>query len=106
MSRIIYQDETITEYDDGTEEVHFTDAEWAVMMADPVRFGYACPGGHAWSRAEQEHGHCYACECSDAHSEEHDDECPEPTDEDVDVLLRAEESPVDPEEHDGEDIPF
>lgn len=36
----------ITEYDDGTEEVRFSDAEWGEMMRDPVYFGYSCPQGH------------------------------------------------------------
>lgn len=98
MSRIIYQDEGITEYDDGTEEVHFSDAEWTVMMADPVRFGYVCPRGHAWSHAEREHGHCNACE----HGPDEDDS-------DEPVVEAVEEPSVEvpvlaPE--DGDDIPF
>lgn len=33
--------------DPEEEVVTFSDAEWQVMLADPVRFGYACPRGHA-----------------------------------------------------------
>lgn len=62
MSRIIYQDDFVTEHEDGTEEVRFSDAEWALMMGDPARFGYVCPSGHTWSDDEREHGHCNACE--------------------------------------------
>ena len=46
MAHIVYEDELITEYSDGREEVRFTDEEWAVMMADPVAWGYACERGH------------------------------------------------------------
>lgn len=42
---IRYQDATLTEYADGTEEVRFSDAEWAVMRNDPA-FGYVRPCGH------------------------------------------------------------
>lgn len=45
MTRIVYEDEFITEYDDGTEEVRFTDAEWEQMLTDP-RFGYVFSCGH------------------------------------------------------------
>jgi hypothetical protein len=62
MANITYQDPGLTEYDDGTAEAHFTDAEWAEMMKDPARFGYTCKAGHCWSDAEREHGHCVACE--------------------------------------------
>jgi hypothetical protein len=41
MPRIVYQDEGITEYDDGTEEVHFSGDEWDRMLSDPA-FGYIC----------------------------------------------------------------
>lgn len=41
MARITYEDEFLTEYDDGTEEVRFSEAEWEVMLADPA-FGYVC----------------------------------------------------------------
>jgi hypothetical protein len=42
---IRFQDATITEYADGTEEVRFTDAEWAIMRNDPA-FGYVRRCGH------------------------------------------------------------
>lgn len=59
MARITYQDSQITEYDDGTEEVRFTEEEWAIMLADPA-FGYVCSAGRHridggernWSPAE------------------------------------------------------
>ncbi len=41
MASKVYEDEFITEYDDGTEEVRFTEAEWEVMLNDPA-FGYVC----------------------------------------------------------------
>jgi hypothetical protein len=101
MSRIIYQDPGITEYDDGTEEVHFSDAEWKVMMADPVRFGYACPQGHLWSEAEHNHGHCYACEAASYEAEMSEEEP-------VEVEMSEEPVEVPPvvETPDDDDIPF
>lgn len=45
MSRIVYQDEHVTEYQDGTEEVTFTDDEWAEMLSDP-KYGVVCRNGH------------------------------------------------------------
>lgn len=44
--QVVYHDEFITEYDDGTEEVRFSDDEYKAMMQDPVYFGYACLNGH------------------------------------------------------------
>jgi hypothetical protein len=68
MARVTYQDEGITEYDDGTEEVRFTDAEWERMLADPA-FGYVHRCGHPTSAGERramETGlgdtHCHRCE--------------------------------------------
>lgn len=62
MARVTYQDEFITEYDDGTEEVRFTAEEWAVMLSDP-KFGYVCHMGH---RLPANHhlgdGTCWECE--------------------------------------------
>lgn len=68
MANITYQDPGLTEYDDGTAEAHFTNAEWAAMMEDPARFGYTCKAGHCWSDAEREHDHCVAC------ASDHDDD--------------------------------
>lgn len=104
MSRIIYQDDLITEFDDGTEEVRFTDAEWAMMMEDPVRFGYACPSGHAWSDSEREHDHCHTCVA--AQEADHDDEIDVAEVFTQEVVETFEAEPRDPEETDGEDIPF
>lgn len=56
-NNVVYEDELVTEYRDGTEEVRFTDAEWAVMMEDPA-YGYVCVRGHridrpgSWDAAE------------------------------------------------------
>lgn len=72
MPNVTYQDAGLTEYDDGTSEAHFTDAEWAVMMEDPARFGYTCKAGHGWSDAEREHDHCV--ECESFHDDLDDDE--------------------------------
>ena len=44
MTYITYQDAQVTEYSDGTEEVRFTDEEWAIMLADP-KYGYVCRAG-------------------------------------------------------------
>jgi hypothetical protein len=49
LSYITYEDDLVTEYSDGREEVRFTEAEWAAMRADPVRFGLARPCGHPLS---------------------------------------------------------
>lgn len=64
MARVTYQDATITEYDDGTEEVRFTDAEWERMLADPA-FGYVCHNGHRLNDSDhrfmQVEGMCPSC---------------------------------------------
>lgn len=52
MARVVYEDEFVTEYDDGTEDVRFTDAEWEVMLNDP-RFGYVCQNGHRLSDSDR-----------------------------------------------------
>lgn len=44
---IVYQDERVTEFKDGTEEVRFADDELRFMAQDPVYFGYACRAGHS-----------------------------------------------------------
>ena len=44
--KIVYEDRYVTEYDDGTEEVRFSDAEARAMAQDPVYFGYSCRAGH------------------------------------------------------------
>lgn len=41
MARIVFEDEGITEYDDGTEEVRFSAEEWDAMLKDPA-YGYIC----------------------------------------------------------------
>jgi hypothetical protein len=61
MARITYQDDSITEYDDGTEEVRFTAEEWERMLADPA-FGYVCRFGHTLRDADHRYGSCLACE--------------------------------------------
>ena len=60
-TRITFQDETITEYEDGTEEVRFSDAEWAEMEKRPRYFGLCLPCGHALSAAWGD-GTCGTCE--------------------------------------------
>ncbi len=60
MAHIVYEDPLVTEYSDGTEEVRFTEEEYAAMAADPVRFGYAFPCGHR--RPENTDGTCWECE--------------------------------------------
>jgi hypothetical protein len=72
MPNVTYRDAGLTEYDDGTAEAHFTDAEWAAMMETPAAFGYTCKAGHGWSDAEREHGHCVVCESD--HDDDLDDD--------------------------------
>jgi len=45
MSKVVYQDSKVTEYDDGREEVRFSDKEWEIMRSDPA-FGYIRRCGH------------------------------------------------------------
>jgi hypothetical protein len=63
MARITYEDDTLTEYDDGTEEVRFTADEWAAMNTDPA-FGYICRRGHRFPIGHDGNptGHCPTCE--------------------------------------------
>ncbi len=51
MARATYSDDLITEYDDGTTEVLFTDAEWEMMLSDPA-FGYVCRNGHRLTESD------------------------------------------------------
>lgn len=63
--RVVYQDQFITEYNDGTEEVRFTDTEWEVMLTDPA-FGYICNFGHRLTKSDHHYivvqGICPHCE--------------------------------------------
>lgn len=74
MARIVYEDEGITEYDDGTETVRFSEAEWEVMLNDPA-FGYVCRNGHRLSESDNRfivaEGICPHCfgEAEDAYYE-------------------------------------
>jgi hypothetical protein len=65
MANVIFQDELHTAYDDGTEEVRFTDAELDMMAADPA-FGYVRTCGHPVERSMQNNpfgpGDCPICE--------------------------------------------
>lgn len=61
MARITYQDALVTEYDNGTEEVRFTEDEHAFMAANPRYFGLCLPCGHALSAAMGD-GCCGTCE--------------------------------------------
>ena len=64
MARIVYMDQFVTEYDDGTEEVRFTADEWEVMLTDPA-FGYVCHNGHRLSDSDRSYiameGICPSC---------------------------------------------
>jgi hypothetical protein len=51
MTYAYYEDDLVTEYSDGTEEVRFTNEELEAMAADPVRFGLVRRCGHAFSFA-------------------------------------------------------
>jgi hypothetical protein len=61
--RIVYEDATITEYDDGTTDVRFTDREWEIMLNDP-KFGYVCggPSKHRMTEGDRRYGGCLSCE--------------------------------------------
>lgn len=61
MSRIVYEDAYVTEYDNGDEQCRFTDREWEVMLSDPA-FGYVCHNGHRLSDADHRYGACLSCE--------------------------------------------
>ena len=66
MARIVYEEinengSGIREFDDGTEEVFFSEEEWEVMMSDPA-FGYVCRAGHAMSESDHHFGSCLTCE--------------------------------------------
>lgn len=59
----VYQDELVTEYNDGTEEIRFRDVEYVIMGEDPQDWGYACPMGlHAYSGGFDARGICGKCE--------------------------------------------
>lgn len=60
--RIVYEDELVTEYDDGTEEVRFTPAEYEAMAADPATFGLACRHHGAGPHWLRDHQLCLVCE--------------------------------------------
>ena len=49
-TRVTYEDEFVTEYENGTEEVRFSDAEWNTMHQDPVAFELSCRNGHRLNR--------------------------------------------------------
>lgn len=59
-ARIIHESKFVTEYSDGTEEVRFSEAEWAIMQQDPA-FGYVGRCGHS-ALAFLSDGSCPVCE--------------------------------------------
>ncbi|MGW8178001.1 MAG: hypothetical protein ACWGQW_04305 [bacterium] len=66
MARIVFEEfdedgSGIREFDDGTEEVFFSEAQWERMMSDPA-FGYVCRVGHPMSDADHRFGGCLTCE--------------------------------------------
>jgi hypothetical protein len=58
---VVYQDERVTEYADGTEEVRFSDDEYKIMARSPRYFGLVLQCGHALSAAMGDGG-CGTCE--------------------------------------------
>lgn len=60
MAHIVYEDERVTEYNDGTEEVRFSEEEWKVMERNPRYFGLVLPCGHANQHYDPAEG-CFAC---------------------------------------------
>jgi len=67
MARITYEEINDAgsghrEYDDGTDEVVFSEDEWAEMLQDP-KFGYVCQSRrHRLSSADHRAGGCLSCE--------------------------------------------
>lgn len=61
MARTVYEDARVTEYDDGTEEVRFSQDEERIMARNPRYFGYVLACGHPRSAAMGD-GCCGACE--------------------------------------------
>lgn len=65
-ANVYYQDEYTTEYDDGTEEHRFSDAEWNTMHRDPVYYEMACRNGHSFGYGNgrtfyENTGDCVVC---------------------------------------------
>ena len=67
MAKVVYEQinedgSGIREWDDGEEEVFFSEAEWEVMMDDP-KYGYICAARlHRMTDADHRYGGCLACE--------------------------------------------
>jgi hypothetical protein len=62
MAYKTFEDDLVTEYSDGREEVRFTESEWSVMMTDPS-FGYVRSCGHPTNANQYgEYGDCLICE--------------------------------------------
>lgn len=59
--RTIYEDDFVTEYDNGTEEVRFSDDEWAFMLKDPVYFGLAGRCGHRITESNRRYFEAEGC---------------------------------------------
>ena len=67
--RIVHEEPGYRMYEDGSEEVSFTDEEWAEMLSDP-KYGYVCNSGrHRLTDADRREGGCMAChfEAEDAY---------------------------------------
>ncbi len=61
-AHVVYEDDLYTMYDDGTEQVRFTEAEADAMAADPLYFGLvACRRLHPLSALLSD-GSCGMCE--------------------------------------------
>ena len=60
MATPVFESALVTEYDDGTEEVRFTEDEWKIMNASPRYFGLVLQCGHALSFYNAAEG-CNAC---------------------------------------------
>jgi hypothetical protein len=60
MASIVYEDEFVTEYNDGTTEVRFSDEEWEVMARSPRYFGLVLECGHGLNHFNPAEG-CNAC---------------------------------------------
>lgn len=68
--RIVYESRLVTEYEDGTEDVRFTDDEYAAMALRPRFFGLVLQCGHALGLYNAAEG-CNAClSIAEAYDEE------------------------------------
>lgn len=52
-NKVIYEDDHVIEFEDGSTQVQFTHEEWRLMLTDPS-FGYVCRNGHRLSDSDRQ----------------------------------------------------